>query len=928
VNTDNVKEYYSLITNTDIADIAGELIGDRITDESGDVIYVDCPRHASVSRRSFHIDRRKQFWRCWGCDVAGDVLHLVEFIQSGVVTKNAAGRMPDSHRAARDYLARRAGLPPLSQWNLSPEQVKEIEARRSEEELVFGVLTDIAEFYHKKFLDRKDVWDAFRAQYGISDDTIKSIQIGFSDNDGLLTYLREKKYTAADMSKTGCFNFDFQENLLPVFKNRYVFPYWKQGRVVYLIARQSPWTEKSEYERPKYKKLQLPNDQRKYVSQCVSNRYFFNEDALLTQSEFVVITEGVTDCISLMEHGFTAFSPVTNNFSENDLEKLYNLTRRFERIYVCQDNEPSEAGFKGAMKTAHYLESRGLKVFVSSLPIGEKQKQARARLAEMPPDCPKNVLDELKQDSKVDVNEYFLTHTADDFRALLATALTPIHYAIRSIPPDAPENERNSALEPILRRLARRTTLEQDTHLDAIRAHFTTKISKTALRTTMRQLKSSAPPADNYEVDDPTLRELAEDIVDFAGPFCQASNTGWFQYRKGVWIRMEQDNINQIIDVRLDENYRNDNTTKRLRDEVREKIAIHSRVLLPVESVLNGYRHLLNLRNGMYDINSGRMLPHDPKYLSTIQLPFAFEPGAKCPRWMRFLDEIFPGDPDSQGILQEWFGYCLVPDTRFEKALFCVGEGCNGKTVALTVLENLIGKENCSHISLDKLDADFHTVGLFNKLLNLCKETEAREVANSAAFKSIVSGETQEDAFKFRDRFSFPIFARLCFATNNFPKFNDTSQGVYRRLLVLYFKQSFEGREDTALLDKLLTELPGIFQWSLTGYKRLQPRGRFEIPLEMLEAIEDMKRHSSSVASFITDCCDRGTEPDEMGVEPYVSNREIYDAYKEFCRDNSLRPFSSISFFKELRRILPDCEFTSRWLNGGSQKIIVGVKLR
>lgn len=923
----NPKEYYSLVTNIDIGDVARELIGGRITDESGGVIYVDCPRHDSVSRRSLNIDTKKQLWKCHGCCVGGDVLQLVEFVQSGVATKNGGGMMPDTHRAARDWLAKKAGMPPLSQWNLSPEQIKDVEARRSEEEVVVGILEDIADFYHKKFLDRKDAQEAFRSQYGISAETINSLKIGYADNDGLLTYLKEKKRAPADIAKTGCFNYDFQENLLPVFKNRYVFPYWKQGRVVYLIARQSPWTERNEYERAKYKKLQLPNEQRQYIASCVNNRHFFNEDALLAKSEFVVITEGVTDCISLMERGFTAFSPVTNKFSDSDLDKLFNLTRKFDRIYICQDNEPSEAGFKGAMKTAHYLESRGLKVYVSSLPIGEKQKEARARMAALPPDAPKAEIEKIKPDCKIDVNEYFLAHTADDFRALLAEAMSPIQFAIKAIPPDAQENERNSALEPILRRLARRTTLEQDTYLDAIRSHFTTKISKTALRTTMRQLKTKSEPGEYGEPDEPSLRELAEDVIEFAGPFCYASNTGWFQYREGVWKLMERDNINQIIDIRLDQNYRKDNTTKRLRDEVREKTAISSRVLLPVESILNGSLHLLNMENGMYDINSGRMLEHDPKYLSTIQLPYPFKSGAKCPRWMRFLREIFPDDTDSQNILQEWFGYCLVPDTRFEKALFCVGEGCNGKTVALTMLENLVGKANCSHISLDKLDADFHTVGLFNKLLNLCKETEAREVANSAAFKSIVSGETQEDAFKFRDRFSFPVYARLCFATNNFPKFNDTSQGVFRRLLILNFKQSFEGREDTELLDKLMEELPGIFQWALAGYKRLQARGRFEIPLDMLEAIEDLKRHSSSVASFITECTQRA-EPDENGAVAYEKNINIYGAYKDFCRDNNFRPFASTTFFKELRRVLPDCEFTSKWLNGGSQKVVSGVVLR
>jgi len=919
---DNVKEYYSLITNTDIADVARELIGDRMTDESGDVIYVDCLRHASVSHRSFHIDRRKQFWRCWGCGVAGDVLHLVEFIQSGVVTKNATGRMPDSHRAARDWLARRAGLPPLSQWNLPPEQVKEIEARRSEEELVFGVLTDIAEFYHKKFLDRNDVRDAFRDRYGISDETIKSLQIGFSDNDGLLTYLREKKHTVADMAKTGCFNFDFQENLLPVFKNRYVFPYWKQGRVVYLIARQSPWTGNNEYERPKYKKLQLPNDQRKYISQCVRNRYFFNEDALLTHSEFAVITEGVTDCISLMERGFTAFSPVTNNFSDNDLDKLCNLTRRFERIYICQDNEPSEAGFKGAMKTAHYLESRGLKVYVLSLPLGEKQIRAREQYSRLDDAAPKDVRDKLKEDSKIDVNEYFLIHTADDFREALKSAKTPIHYAIEAIPRDVPEDDRTERLLPVLKRIARLSQIDQERYVSLICERFTDpKIGKTALKATIREMKKAASVGGE---DGPTLKDVAADVISFAGPFLYASNTGWFLYRAGVWKPVQEDFINGIILERLDSHFKDNNTTKSTRDEIRERIAVTTGVLLPPESILNEFRHLLNVTNGMYDIKTGKLLPHDPKYFSTIRLPYPYNRKSKCPRWLQFVEEIFPGDEVSQRVFQEWFGYCLTPDTRHEKALFCLGEGVNGKTKALKVLEHLVGHANCSHIPLDKLDADFHTVSLFNKLLNLCIETEARELANSAAFKSIVSGETQEDAYKYRDRFSFPVFARLCYASNHLPRFNDTSRGLYRRILALDFAQDFTACKDKDLEEKLLAELPGVFQWALEGHRRLRERDEFETPPTMRNIIQDIRRSSSSVAAFFEDEC---TALDGDGTQ-FVTNPALYDAYKHYCSENGKRPFSSDVFFKELRRVAPpECEFKLQRVDGRVMRVCTNIML-
>ena len=98
-------DYYSKITEADIGAVAEELLRDRITDHHGSTIYCDCPNHQSQSKRSLHIMTDRQGWYCFGCGKGGDVLHLVEFVQSGVVTTGLTGVMPDSHRKARDYLA-------------------------------------------------------------------------------------------------------------------------------------------------------------------------------------------------------------------------------------------------------------------------------------------------------------------------------------------------------------------------------------------------------------------------------------------------------------------------------------------------------------------------------------------------------------------------------------------------------------------------------------------------------------------------------------------------------------------------------------------------------------------------------------------------------------------------------------------------------
>ena len=142
--TDNVREYYRLVTEMDIGDVARELLPGRITQETGQRLMCDCPNHQSQSRLSLHVMLDKQGWYCFGCGVGGDVLQLVEFIQTGSVTAGQSGPMPDSHRQARDYLAKKAGLPPLSRYGLSQERLAQTEADRVFELRVKDALTALA----------------------------------------------------------------------------------------------------------------------------------------------------------------------------------------------------------------------------------------------------------------------------------------------------------------------------------------------------------------------------------------------------------------------------------------------------------------------------------------------------------------------------------------------------------------------------------------------------------------------------------------------------------------------------------------------------------------------------------------------------------------------------------------------------------------
>ncbi len=524
MNHADVREYYSKVTDIDIGAVARELLDGRITEETPPRLLCDCPRHQSQSHRSLHIRLDAQAWICFGCGKGGDVLQLVEFIQSGSVTSGRSGEMPDSHRKAREWLATKAGLPPLGQYGLSPEQLAEVEKRRAFETRVQDALSAIAEYYHQRLMHHPEAREWLAAKYAIADEMVDRLRIGFSSNGqwkdasgnehpGVIAWLRQQGFSMRELAATGAFVPTRDYRLMPFFKERLVFPYWSRGRVVFLIGRQTPWTPDNKYEKGKYKKLPVHNpESRRHVDPCIDNGVLYNEDCLLARPDRVIITEGVTDCIALMQAGLPAISPVTVQIRADDWKRIIPKLRGVQTVYICQDNEISQAGLKGALRTADRLAEEGIETRIVTLPLGEKQETARNSLknefsleASVGPAKLKELLkgssaeriakaERLLGEAKVDVNDYFLSGaTAADFEALLTEARAPLEFAIDEIPAGLPAAERDKLLEPVLEEIAGRSPIEQSRLLKAVQDRFGKgELSLTVLREHIKSLGRNA----------------------------------------------------------------------------------------------------------------------------------------------------------------------------------------------------------------------------------------------------------------------------------------------------------------------------------------------------------------------------------------------------------------------------------------------------
>jgi P4 family phage/plasmid primase-like protien len=251
-------------------------------------------------------------------------------------------------------------------------------------------------------------------------------------------------------------------------------------------------------------------------------------------------------------------------------------------------------------------------------------------------------------------------------------------------------------------------------------------------------------------------------------------------------------------------------------------------------------RNLIAMSNGLLDLDgffSGEgdvLLPHRPRWFSFTCLPYPYDPAADCPRWKAFLERNLEGDAERIMLLQEWFGYCVTPDTSQQKFLLVEGEGANGKSVVCAAQEATLGSDNCSDVPLELFGHRFQLEATLGKLANIASEVGELDKAAEGYLKSFTSGDPMQFERKHKPSFSATPTARLVLATNNRPRFSDKSTGVWRRMILMPFHVKIEDDDPSRVtgMDKPWWwvesgELPGIFKWALDGLRRLIEQGRF-----------------------------------------------------------------------------------------------------
>lgn len=351
--------------------------------------------------------------------------------------------------------------------------------------------------------------------------------------------------------------------------------------------------------------------------------------------------------------------------------------------------------------------------------------------------------------------------------------------------------------------------------------------------------------------------------------------------------------------------------SSRVRNTIREMIGIDSLItqnrimecyrlicddirLQKSASELNRDVNLINFQNGVWDIQQQKLLPHDSKYLQTIQIPHPVGEYVKFKdtRLYAFFQKTRLPKEDIKMLLK-YMAYCLTLDSGLKTFMILCGQSNTGKSVLIRFFDALIGQQNVSSLSMHELNMRFYPSQLYNRLLNSCADNSSLPLSSIENIKKITGRDMIMHEKKGKEPFFFVPFCKLIFSFNQLPlQLEEKSNAFYKRMRILFMNTELFLNNDyvddlcseagvTEIIPYLLRLLPA------TSIPRTEMSDRY---------VEALRQDSDSIHAFLAKHC-------VLGDGESVEKNAFYEAYCKFCVDNGRESHKKHAFMRNLRSL-------------------------
>lgn len=306
---------------------------------------------------------------------------------------------------------------------------------------------------------------------------------------------------------------------------------------------------------------------------------------------------------------------------------------------------------------------------------------------------------------------------------------------------------------------------------------------------------------------------------------------------------------------------------------------------------LNANTDLINFTNGVYNMATQQMLPHDSKYLQTLQIPH--EVGLYKPYRETRLHDFFKKTKlpkEDVEMILSYMAYCMTLKHGLKTFMVLKGKSNTGKSVLIRFIESLVGHQNTSALSMHELNMRFYPAQLYGKLLNACADNNSLPLQSIDSLKKITGGDLIMHEKKGHDPFFFTPFCKLIFSFNQLPlQLEEKSDAFYKRMRILSMENELFLNDE--YVDDLCTNgVEEIIPYLLT----LLPVKKVKATHNSDRLVEELRQDSDSIHAFIKRRC-------TLGEKEHCLKSDLYIAYVEYCNSVGREAHKKQGFMRALR---------------------------